>query len=575
MLVRERDMSIYQPIEITCNCGDTFTAQVAHGVNVDRLPEIRQEIIAGSFHTATCQSCGSETIIEKEFLYSDFARNTFFKVKPRKTRHLWQEASKELDGDLAKLPKEISVNGATHRRVVFGLGELREKLIAQDAGLDDRLVELAKVLLVYEHPFLLRQARLRLQLDRVTDDRLSFVALHDHGNDTFKIDLPRGIFDGLGEHRGEIRDWVGRSHTRANIFDLQGDHWVNMWRWSPQTTALWNLSSFSHRVRTGGDLDLDSGAFGFMLRYLPRGSHLPRWAKSALRDISNYAKAQDAPLVADQLFEIRFDMALDDEWALNNNPDDIDTLWDLLRDLPDTNVEGNTFISSLELVSGSGGWYDPRTNEIGIGSGLLWAQEAFQDVVRHEVGHAVQDKLDRSADNQVSSWLEREFGWAMFDGTNADIDAWVELMGGYGDISGAEVGQVRQMLRYCLGPGSQWSPPNIPFVPADHPWRRPDFGPRLAFQRTGARWYRNYRQWHRYDGKAFFVNFYYQRFMVVDEATLELIDRMPSNYASMSPYEFFAELYALYYDLDDPMRVDIPGHVGDWLTRHVGDPLAA
>jgi hypothetical protein len=43
-------------------------------------------------------------------------------------------------------------SGERSLRVVFGLDELQEKLAAQDAGLDDRALELLKVLLVYEQP---------------------------------------------------------------------------------------------------------------------------------------------------------------------------------------------------------------------------------------------------------------------------------------------------------------------------------------------------------------------------------------------------------------------------------------
>jgi hypothetical protein len=40
----------------------------------------------------------------------------------------------------------------------------------------------------------------------------------------------------------------------------------------------------------------------------------------------------------------------------------------------------------------------------------------------------------------------------------------------------------------------------------------------------------------------------------------------------MSHYEFFAELYALYYDLDDPKRPAIPQDVAQWLDGNIGAP---
>lgn len=569
-------MSVYQQTDITCRCGHTSSVKVVHGVNIDRLPEVRDDILNGTFHTTLCPSCGTQSVVEKEFLYSDFGRNAFYKVKPRKARHQWEAASQELEEDLSKIPKDLTKRQLRHRRVVFGLGELREKLIAEDAGIDDRLVELLKVFLVYDHPFLLQKARLRLQLDGVRADRLMFVAFHDHSEGAFEVTMARSVFDDITGRRNEIEAWLNGAHKRSNILKLKNDHWVNMWRWSPQTTALRDLERYAETARTGGEVDLNARPFQQMLDYLPRGSHLPGWAKRAMRDIYEYAQSDGNTDVMDRTFEIRFDMGLDDDWARNNDPDDIDTLWDLLRDLPDANVEGNTFISSMELdVGKGGGWYSPRTHEIGIGSRALWAREGFEDVVRHEVGHAVQEKRDRTQDNQVTAWLEDEFGWVMMNGWDSDIDAWVDLMGGYGDMTSAQVRQVRQTLKACLGRGGEWSPPNIPFVPADHPWRRSGFGPRRAFQQTGANWYENHERWHRHNGKAFFVNFYYQRFMAVNEAALALVSNMPSSYAAMSPFEFFAELYALYYDLDDPLRGNIPARVSAWLQANIGDPDAA
>jgi hypothetical protein len=82
--------------------------------------------------------------------------------------------------------------------------------------------------------------------------------------------------------------------------------------------------------------------------------------------------------------------------------------------------------------------------------------------------------------------------------------------------------------------------------------------------------------WYRANGKAFFLNYWYQSFMVVDEKALELINTgMPSNYAAMSPLEFFAEIYALYYDLDDPQRGNLPPAAVQWLDEHIGGAQVA
>jgi hypothetical protein len=128
---------------------------MADSINAGRMPKAREQILAGEFHRFTCANCGRRMTVEKEFSYADFTRNTFIKVKPRQDRHLWRESSVALQRETRRLPGDLSQPQSRSVRVVFGLGELREKLIAEDAGVDDRLIELLKIFLLYEHPVLL------------------------------------------------------------------------------------------------------------------------------------------------------------------------------------------------------------------------------------------------------------------------------------------------------------------------------------------------------------------------------------------------------------------------------------
>ena len=38
----------------------------------------------------------------------------------------------------------------------------------------------------------------------------------------------------------------------------------------------------------------------------------------------------------------------------------------------------------------------------------------------------------------------------------------------------------------------------------------------------------------------------------------------------MSHFEFFAELYSLYYDKDDPKQGNIPKEIANWMDQNVG-----
>jgi len=558
-------MAVYYPYPVKGACGHSFTAQLARGINIRRTPELKKKIIDGLFHRVTCPVCGHTFTVEKEFSYTDFDTNTFIKVMPAPDRHLWKQASKDLTAEVRAIPDELAPAKKRTLRVVFGLAELREKIIAQEYGLDDRLAELMKVLLIHEHPFLIQRSRLRIHLDAVNDTAIQFVASYDHDKQCYRIGIPRDIVDNFLGKQEEVKSWVNRSHPCSNIFHLKDDHWMNFWRWSPQPGALDLLHQYAQQVEAGKKIDVAGKDFQQMLSFIPKGNHLPAWAKKDVTTLFNYAKANNLQKLEDALFEIRFDKILDDDWYLNNDPDDIDTIWKLLKDLPETNVEGNSFINDLQLDSSvNGGYYEPSSRSIVIGATELSDKERFEDVVRHEVGHAVHE-LKKAA---VDPWLTSHFGWQTFETSNTDIDKWVELMGGWGNVSPLEQSQVRTYLTEALGPGSRWESGSTPIAPSSHAWNRPDFGPRLAFERTGANWYLNFESWYQFNGKAFFLNYWYKTLCAVDIATLQLVHEMPSSYAAMSHFEFFAELYALYYDADDPAKKVIPADVAQWLNTN-------
>jgi hypothetical protein len=113
-------------------------------------------------------------------------RGQAFLVQPPCERCRHAEASELLARMLALLPAAMAERVHTPR-VVFGLEELREKLVGADAGFDDRAVELMKAALMHDHPVLLTRAVLRLALDAVDARGAHFVAQYDHSPKAFTL----------------------------------------------------------------------------------------------------------------------------------------------------------------------------------------------------------------------------------------------------------------------------------------------------------------------------------------------------------------------------------------------------
>ena len=566
-------MSIFQPTAVTCpQCDTRQFVDLVDTINVDRFPYLRDKVLDRSLHRLTCARCRAVSVVEKKLFYMDRGRNTFFLVGTPRSRPDYRKGPKEL----GRILDQVRVRGrrAAYTRTVFGLEELREKLVAQDATLDDRVVELMKGYIMEEHPVLMKRPRLRLVLEHVTTEQVAYTAMYDHNTDKFDIRMPRTIVERVLSNTSSIEKVFAEQHQSESIFAPAPASWINFGRWSTGNDAVSLLRTFAEQARQHQPINAGAADFTRMLRGLPRGSQLSTAAKRDLRDLRDAFQRQTPPneVALDKLFEIRFDKNLEDEWATNRSHDDISRIWNVLEALPPMNVEGNIKLRSLLVDVGQGGGLYQWSGDIELGDrDIETSPESFDSTVRHEVGHAVMAQSEAA----ISRWLTERFGWEFFDPKNdRRLDVWITMLWpNWPRESGRAQQEIRDAIRSALGRGSQWGPPPPPQLPADHLWNRPDFGPRLALAKSTTNWFDSNRDWQRAGDRAFFGNYWYAWPMSAGIAALDMVNGfMPSTYAAMSHYEFFAELYALYFDPSDPRRARIPADVIKWFEDRVGKP---
>jgi hypothetical protein len=144
-------VSTYRIQPILCRCGATFEGEVFDSLHVSRRPDIRERILAGSFHGFTCDRCGQPVTVDKRLAYTDFPRQQWFTVFPRvDLRHrdeLVAFARRSFEATMVERAADVVRAWAPDmtQRAIFGLASLREKLIVFDAGLDDRTIECVKL----------------------------------------------------------------------------------------------------------------------------------------------------------------------------------------------------------------------------------------------------------------------------------------------------------------------------------------------------------------------------------------------------------------------------------------------
>lgn len=206
-------MSIFHTATVACaNCGTKVAAQRTASLNADRRPDLRAAVLAGTFQSTKCAKCGTAMRLPPHLVYLDLGHNQWIAAEPVTLLEQWPEA--EADAQKAydhafgeeATPAAQEIGEELKPRLVFGWTALREKLIADDLGLDDVTLELLKMALMREvdEPPIADQTELRLVGG--TAETLTFAwvvaATEQH---LVQLDMPRDIYDDVA---GDTEAWA-------------------------------------------------------------------------------------------------------------------------------------------------------------------------------------------------------------------------------------------------------------------------------------------------------------------------------------------------------------------------------
>lgn len=145
-------MSIFHVVQAVCShCGTHNEAERTASVNADRRPDLRQEILDGTFQRETCTKCSTVLRLRPHLVYLDIGREQWVMVEPADSIEHWQQ----IEADAHKTWDRAFGSGATPQgremgqtmqvRLVFGWTALREKLLCRELGLDDVIIEMLKL----------------------------------------------------------------------------------------------------------------------------------------------------------------------------------------------------------------------------------------------------------------------------------------------------------------------------------------------------------------------------------------------------------------------------------------------
>jgi hypothetical protein len=145
-------MSLFVYAKATCGqCGETTALNLAASVNADRRPDLRREIIAGTFQALTCAGCGAALRLPAHLSYLDVGRGQWILTEGIERLADWRTVENDARGIFdrsygdAAPPLAREIGASLRPRLVFGWPALREKLICDELRLEDVTLELLKI----------------------------------------------------------------------------------------------------------------------------------------------------------------------------------------------------------------------------------------------------------------------------------------------------------------------------------------------------------------------------------------------------------------------------------------------
>lgn len=217
-------MSIFIPVTARCRtCGTEVHTDLAASVNADRRPDLRAAILDGSFQAMTCPGCSTPVRLPAHLTYIDIGRGQWILVEDVSQFPYWRRIEAEAQGlyDQAFGGKAPPVAQQIGReitpRLVFGWTALKEKLIAQAAGLDDVVLELLKISILRNVPGPPMTGLTELRLVEASETTL-LLRWTDERTEQALAELPmeRDIYDALA---ADAASWSElRTEVAAGLF---------------------------------------------------------------------------------------------------------------------------------------------------------------------------------------------------------------------------------------------------------------------------------------------------------------------------------------------------------------------
>ncbi|MCI6857768.1 MAG: CpXC domain-containing protein [Eubacterium sp.] len=135
--MNQNKVTEYTMEELECpKCGQKHSLRKYKTINVTEKEEMKEEIMKNRLFRFACDGCGYVAPLTYDSLYVDHEKNMMVYMAP--------VMNKENRREVEELEKETGMR----KRLVDNINDLKEKIMIADNGLDDRIIEIIKIMYI-------------------------------------------------------------------------------------------------------------------------------------------------------------------------------------------------------------------------------------------------------------------------------------------------------------------------------------------------------------------------------------------------------------------------------------------
>lgn len=174
-------------IDLKCpGCGADGQRNMTKRVCVSKAPELKEEILSGSFFEWKCPSCGRQFFIDDVFLYNDSDKKFMVYFVPG-----YGEASLKIP-TAVKTDEQYDTDNSV-LRVAAGFVDFVEKIRILEEGLDDRAIEAIKAVYSAAYAETNGEKIYNMIFEDHENEALNFAVFLE--DEDFTVDIPAAAYE--------------------------------------------------------------------------------------------------------------------------------------------------------------------------------------------------------------------------------------------------------------------------------------------------------------------------------------------------------------------------------------------